>query len=114
MISIIHYESPFRFIPDPLFPLIVHLKSMSHILPTNLTRRYVLSLCARGENHDFLLTGLIRDQTKVDNIPVGFHFRVNVFRKGSDIAVNALSGVGLTVEGAVKNALEKFGIQFKS
>lgn len=87
---------------------------MPTILPSNLTRRYVLTLCARGENKDFLITGLSRDQTKVDEISVGFHFRVNLFRKGQDMAVCALSGVGLTVEAAVKNALMKFGITFKS
>lgn len=87
---------------------------MSAILPSNLTRRYILTLCARGENKDFLITGLIRDQTKVDDIHVGFHFRVQLFRKGQDMAVCSLTGVGLTIEACVKNALMKFGITFKS
>lgn len=87
---------------------------MPTILPSNLTRRYVLTLCARGENKDFIITSVTRDATKVQDMQMGWHFHIWLHRKGRDMVINSLDSVGLTIEQAVRGALGKFGVTFKS
>ena len=79
-------------------------------LPQEVTVRYIGSLIRRGENDDFELINLIRQDATHDGITVGHYYEAIVLRT-SDAASESAAGV--TPYQAVQRALSKSGVTFR-
>lgn len=86
---------------------------MSHILPSNMTSRYLTNLLHNGTNKNFEIEVIIRDRSMIEDICVGVFYRITV-KRPSETTINKLVGIGPTPVCALRHALSKFGVTFSS
>ena len=81
-------------------------------LPQNISDRYVHSLLINGSNRTFSLMALCTHATIQNNVNLGTHYsaKVDTDLNGDD---DTRLGYGATPLGAVRRALELWGVTFK-
>jgi hypothetical protein len=82
---------------------------MNNSLPQQVTIRYVGSLIRRGENDDFELINLHRQDAMHDGIVIGHYYEAVV----NQLTGNSESAAGVTPYQAVQRALSKAGVTFR-
>jgi hypothetical protein len=78
-------------------------------LPQQVTIRYVGSLIRRGENNDFELINLRRQDAMHDGITIGHYYEAVINR----LNASSESAAGVTPYQAVQRALTKCGVTFR-
>ena len=82
---------------------------MNNSLPQQVTVRYVGSLIRRGENDNFELINLRRQDAMHDGIVIGHYYEAVIYRHTG----NSESAAGVTPYQAVQRALSKAGVTFR-
>jgi len=77
--------------------------------PQQVTSRYVRNLLIKGLNNDFKVKEIVRLNTQVVNVVVGYYFNVSLTNNVYHTQVAS----GVTIEQAVHRCLEKHGVTFR-
>jgi hypothetical protein len=80
--------------------------------PTQVTERYLSNLLHYGRNKEFDIIELKRESNTVDGMNVGYFFRICVCP--NDPFGDPSRAVGATISQALRRALEKHGVTFRS
>jgi hypothetical protein len=78
-------------------------------LPQNVSSRYTRNLLNNGSNSDFTLLNLSRAHSMVDELVVGYYYRVTII--GTNL--KPIESVGATPTQAVQTCLRKHGVTFR-